>query len=259
MALTSHLPRIKTGLHGAQALFTLVAACITIAYMTKRSRNGGSIQWYLALCFLSIPPMIYNSMTLLFARSRNWGNAYVFAALDVVFAILWLSAFAAVAAWTNHGYCFGACSLSKAMAGVGFFVFALWVLTSAISVYGAIYYRNHGSLPGARIPNNAAMIDPDREAFSTTPHDDEYAPVHGNDKDELDRLGRFDSELAGGSSSHPFEPASYDNAYARPGADDDEHESPYSGGYRPSTVQPDTDTSYGGAAAGRAQFPNAPY
>lgn len=66
--------------------------------------------------------MIYNSMTLLFARSRNWGNAYVFAALDVVFAILWLSAFAAVAAWTNHGYCFGACSLSKAMAGVGFFV-----------------------------------------------------------------------------------------------------------------------------------------
>lgn len=103
------------------------------------------------------------------------------------------------------------------------------------------------------------MIDPDREAFSTTPHDDEYAPVHANDKDELDRLGRFDSELAGGSSSHPFEPASYDNAYARPGADDDDHESPYSGGYRPSTVQPDTDTSYGGAAAGRAQFPNAPY
>lgn len=125
-------------------------------------------------------------------------------------------------------------------------------------MYGAIYYRNHGSLPGARIPNNAAMIDPDREAFSTAPHDDEYAPVHGNDKDELDRLGRFDSELGGGSSSHPFEPASYDNAYARPGADD-EHESPYSGGYRPSTVEPDTDTSYGGATGGRAQFPNAPY
>lgn len=102
------------------------------------------------------------------------------------------------------------------------------------------------------------MIDPDREAFSTLPHDDEYAPVHGNDKDDLDRLGRFDSEMGGGSSSHPFEPASYDNAYARPGADE-EHESPYSGNYRPTTVTPDTDTSYGGSAGGRAQFPNAPY
>ncbi|KFY30365.1 hypothetical protein V493_01962 [Pseudogymnoascus sp. VKM F-4281 (FW-2241)] len=259
MAFTSHLPRIKTGLHGAQALFTLVAACITIAYMVKRASNGSSIHWYFAMCFMSIPPMIYNSMTLLFARSRNWGNAYVFAGLDVLFAILWLSAFAAVAAWTDRGHCFGACKYSKAMAGFGFFIFVLWVLTSAISVYGAIYYRNHGSLPGARIPNNAAMIDPDREAFSTTPHDDEYAPVHGNDKDELDRLGRFDSEMGAGSSSHPFEPASYDNAYVRPGAD--EHDSPYSGGYRPTTVEPDTDTSYGGggAAGGRAQFPNAPY
>lgn len=66
--------------------------------------------------------MIYNSMTLLFARSRSWGNAYVFAGLDVLYAILWLSAFASVAAWTNHGYCFGACNLSKAMAGFGFFI-----------------------------------------------------------------------------------------------------------------------------------------
>lgn len=66
--------------------------------------------------------MIYNSMTLLFARSRNWGNAYVFAGLDVLFAILWLSAFAAVAAWTNKGHCFGACKYSKAMAGFGFFI-----------------------------------------------------------------------------------------------------------------------------------------
>lgn len=66
--------------------------------------------------------MIYNSITLLFARSRNWGNAYVFAGLDVLFAILWLSAFASVAALNSHGYCFGACGLSKAMAGFGFFI-----------------------------------------------------------------------------------------------------------------------------------------
>lgn len=66
--------------------------------------------------------MIYNSMTLLFARSRSWGNAYVFAVLDVLFAILWLSAFAAVAAWNSKGYCFGACNVSKAMVGFGFLI-----------------------------------------------------------------------------------------------------------------------------------------
>ena len=71
------------------------------------------------------------------------------------------------------------------------------------------------------------MIDPDREAFSTVPHDDEYAPVHGNDKDELERLARFDSEV--GSSSHPYEPASYDNAYARPRVEDEDDTPSYSG------------------------------
>lgn len=66
--------------------------------------------------------MIYNSMTLLFARSRSWGNAYVFAGLDVLYAILWLSAFASVAAWNSNGYCFGACNFSKAMVGFGFLI-----------------------------------------------------------------------------------------------------------------------------------------
>lgn len=31
---------------------------------------------------------------------------------------------------------------------------------------------------------NAQMIDPDKEAFSTTPHD-EYAPVHNQDDHEI--------------------------------------------------------------------------
>lgn len=66
--------------------------------------------------------MIYNSMTLLFARSRSWGNAYVFAGLDVLYAIFWLSAFASVASWNSKGYCFSACNFSKAMVGVGFLI-----------------------------------------------------------------------------------------------------------------------------------------
>lgn len=103
------------------------------------------------------------------------------------------------------------------------------------------------------------MIDPDREAFSTAPHDDEYAPVQDNDKDELDRLGRFDAEMGSGSN-HPYEPASYDNAYARPHVEDEDDAPTYSAaGYRPNTVEPDADTSYAGANGGKAQFPHAPY
>ncbi len=41
-------------------------------------------------------------MTLWFVRSRRWGNAYVFAVLDVLFAILWLAAFASVAAFNGQ-------------------------------------------------------------------------------------------------------------------------------------------------------------
>lgn len=253
---------------------------MTIAYMVKGTFNGSNIIYYFVLCFLSIPAIIYNSMTLLFVRSRSWGNAYAFAALDIIFTILWLSAFAAVAAWNSADLCVGACGIAKAMVGFGFFIFIFFVITSAISVYNAMYYRNHGSLPGSRIPNNASMIDPDAAAFSTAPHD-EYAPIHGADKDD-DRLDRFDNELSAGPGRHPYEPDSY--GYAPPHVGD-EHEidtsyggstigntyggsaagnfgAPSStGGYRASSVAPDEDTSYGGASGtgNRIHFPQAPY
>ena len=41
-------------------------------------------------------------MTLWFARSRAWGNAYAFAILDFLYTILWLAAMAAVAAFNGQ-------------------------------------------------------------------------------------------------------------------------------------------------------------
>jgi hypothetical protein len=58
----------------------------------------------------------------MFARSRKWGNPYAFAAIDVVYMILWLSAFAAVANMNTYGWCLGACGLSMAEVGLGFFI-----------------------------------------------------------------------------------------------------------------------------------------
>jgi hypothetical protein len=78
-----------------------------------------------------------------------------------------------------------------------------------MSVYGVIYFRREGVLPGiSRLPSNSATIDPDREAFSTAPHDDEYAPVHMNDKDHHDDM-HHEMDNGEGSSTVPYDPTSH--------------------------------------------------
>ena len=78
-----------------------------------------------------------------------------------------------------------------------------------MSIYGVIYFRREGVLPGAsRIPSNADMIDPDREAFSTAPHDDEYAPVHMNDKDHQDDM-HHEMDSGEGSNSASYDPTTH--------------------------------------------------
>ena len=43
-----------------------------------------------------------------FSRVKRFANPFAFAVLDALFTILWLAAFAAVAAWTNQGIAKGA-------------------------------------------------------------------------------------------------------------------------------------------------------
>ncbi len=125
-----------------------------------------------------------------------------------------------------------------------------WCLTALMSVYGYIYFRREGYLPGAsRVPHNANMIDPDKEAFSTAPHDDEYAPVHNVDEHELPDHGH--SAYGAGPSS--------EGGYGAP--------SYTTGGYQPPQVhdEPTGYTGYTGSApvnagpGGRLQFPDARY
>jgi len=238
--LVPYMQKGKLALHITQAVFIFVAWVIEIVYFRTALITGADMGWYFALCFLSIPAIIYQTMTPLFPRSRKWGHPYAFAAVDVVYTILWLSAFAAVASWNSGGWCIQACGLSEAMVGLGFMIFLLFVLTSAISVYGVIYFRQHGALPGAQSSHNTALIDPDREAFSAAAND-EYGSVHTSDKD--------DSHSMSGAEL-PTE-----QRYNAPS---------YGGGYVPPHVSEETtsfsNTSYGGAAGSdRVQFPAANY
>lgn len=116
-----------------------------------------------------------------------------------------------------------------------------------MSVYAVSYYNREGYLPGlSRAPTNAQMIDPDKDAFSTAPHDD-YAPVHNADEHEI-----HDYPAPGSSGLG-------DQRY-------EESAPSYSGGYVPSHSQEDIAyTGYSGAQqpaqqpGGRVQFPTARY
>jgi hypothetical protein len=122
-----------------------------------------------------------------------------------------------------------------------------------MSLYSVMYWSREGYLPGAsRAPYNAQAIDPDKEAFSTAPHD-EYAPVHNTDDHEIpDHMGSsYGGDPSGSMGSRYNGSAS----------------SSFGGGYAPPTVhdEPTGYTGYTGAApvqagpGGRVQFPDARY
>lgn len=78
-----------------------------------------------------------------------------------------------------------------------------------MSVYGVKYWKTNGVLPGAsRAPYGSSSIDPDKDAFSATPHDDEYAPVQNNDHEgDHDDVGgdQFDTAYHGGYAPPHYE------------------------------------------------------
>jgi hypothetical protein len=111
-----------------------------------------------------------------------------------------------------------------------------------MSVYAVSYYNREGYLPGlSRAPLNSQMIDPDKDAFSTAPHDD-YAPVHNADEHEIP-----DYHGPSGVGEQRY----------------NEPQSSYSGeGFVPTQAEETGYTGYGGSQqdiGGRVQFPTARY
>jgi hypothetical protein len=128
-------------------------------------------------------------------------------AVDAIFTVIWLSAFAAQAAYNSAGDCGKVCRLSGAVVGLGVVITyvlslpsnrshgsgtnvasirILFAITTFLSAYTLTYYNFHGNLPGydSRKIRTGDNIDPDKAAFSMAPHDDDaYAPVHMDDHD----------------------------------------------------------------------------
>ncbi|TVY55863.1 hypothetical protein LSUE1_G008701 [Lachnellula suecica] len=264
-----HIQTGKLAVHVLQGALIFATFCLDIAVVRSSATVDGRWGWNFAACFITIPALVYLTMTPRFPRTRKLANPYAMAAVDGLFCIIWLSAFATVANWNSTGKCGDGCKVSKAVVGLGVFIWLFWVLTTFISLYSVVYYKREGYLPGAsRAPTNAAMIDPDKEAFSTAPHDDEYAPVHHTDEEHEDihnsvpQYGSQGSRYGGGEPQFGSQESHYG------GAAESHYDGSYSGagGYVPPTVH-DEPTGYSGAGMGslgsnsngRAQFPSARY
>jgi len=171
----------------------------------------------------------------MWTRARRFANIYAYLALDILFALLWFSAFIAVAAWeargvregskiahdkTGNGTCakfaYGSksrCEVSKAAAGVGALLSILWCLSSAVSVYMVIRYKKTGIAPGTapvngRRPSTFPQADDDAKGAWSTKID-EHTPDDASD-DERRRYGQTDDDDYKGLLQDAARPASRD-------------------------------------------------
>ncbi|KAM4056348.1 membrane-associating domain-containing protein [Hirsutella rhossiliensis] len=181
-----YVPHVKLGLHTAQIFFGFTIWCLEIAVFVGRdAKVVVNNAWTFAVCFLSIPAWLYLIMAPRWPQARRIAEPKAMLVIDVLFAVLWLSAFATQAAYNTANQCGQVCNLSKAIVGLGVFATLLWVGSSLVSSYCLKYYNFHGTLPGydshQRLPDNSTNIDPDKAAFSTA--DEDYERVNLDDQE----------------------------------------------------------------------------
>ncbi|KJZ71449.1 hypothetical protein HIM_09173 [Hirsutella minnesotensis 3608] len=212
---SNQIPRFKVILHGLQIVLTLTMWCLEIAVFTgKDAKVVVNNAWTFSMCFLSIPAWVYLIMAPRFPGARRIAEPKAMLVIDVLFTVLWLSAFATQAAYNTAGHCGAVCNLSKAIVGLGVFNTLLWAGTSFLSAWTLQYYNFHGTLPGYDTHKLLAggggggitNIDPDKAAFSMA--DDEYERVHMDDHEA-------NSSPYGGSAryghANPYSAEDYDD------------------------------------------------
>ncbi|KAB5545704.1 hypothetical protein GE09DRAFT_216947 [Coniochaeta sp. 2T2.1] len=275
-----NLPVLKLGLHIAQVLFAFVAFALGISvFKDADSAIVANNSWAFAVCFLSIPAWIYLCMAPRFPRTRKFAQPHAMAVVDGVFAVFWLSAFAAQAAYNSADKCGGACGQSKAIVAMGFFVFLFFCITTFLSIYTVKFYEWNGRLPGYDKGITAQNIDPDKAAFSMAPHDEEaytHVPMNDHEHDDPYAAGgpsgvsdpynaqtntAYDAAAVGGGSTYDD-----DTSYGGAGGRQTSHGSGYAGGAAGVQENPfrqddpfADDHAYGGAGAGGAGVSGHPY
>jgi hypothetical protein len=172
---TSKLQKIKMALHSVQAILVFIAACLTIAVLSKSKKTDGRIGWFFAMVRtmmrsssrraqltdpvlphhsgLDLPgcrshvvalAKIRQSLRLRCHRcpirgtpdvSKSWVTFLTF-----LFKILWLSAFAAVAGWHRQGLLQGATDHKIDQDQANCTVFAYGPETACHDGYATIFF-----------------------------------------------------------------------------------------------------------------------
>ncbi|KAL4932943.1 uncharacterized protein BDV17DRAFT_143947 [Aspergillus undulatus] len=199
--------RTKNLIHGLQAFLIFLGWALTIAIFTKGGGIDGRSGYYFALCWFSIPGLIYLVAVPMWPRARRFGNVYAFATVDCFYTLLWLVAWACMASYVaqgkregkdtstdnkndsentnakraeedeNKGGCdnwkYGSaskCHVSTASCIIGVAIFVLFLLTAWMSFRNVMHFRRTGTLPDAvSDPTFAAQS---KAAFSSNPAQD---------------------------------------------------------------------------------------
>ena len=241
---------MKNYLHAAQLCLIFLAIILTIAVYTRDGPSDGRTGWYFALCWFTIPALIYLVMVPMWSRTERFANIYALTTLDALFTILWLSAWAAVASYVSAGggctkFSLGSngkCKLSEGTVVLGVFMMLLFGGTSSLSFHKLMHYRRTGTMPSAKQPSD----------FEVQTNDDAFSPNMQKDDFEEDTDSRRESYPAYDQAHKPFDPTSYGQSMQYAPLDEGQHEElgrPRLAGlgfrYNPSVT--DYDTSYGGA------------
>ncbi|KAL4782119.1 hypothetical protein BJX76DRAFT_333617 [Aspergillus varians] len=189
--------RTKNLIHGFQGFLIFLAWALTIAIFTKGGGIDGRAAWYFALCWFTIPALIYLVAVPMWPRARRFGNVYAFATVDCLFALLWFTAWVCIASYVAQGKSEGKdkddkdeddkddnksgcdnwkygssskCNVSTATCIIGVVIFLLFVITGFLSFRNVMHFRRTGTLPDAvSDPTFAAQS---KAAFSSNPAQD---------------------------------------------------------------------------------------
>lgn len=164
----------------------------------------------------------------MWTRVYRFANVYAYAAIDLLYTLLWFAAFIAVAVWRSSGkrdasdkdntsndsgnqsqknrggtcanWKYGSaskCDVAQASVGFGVVIFLLFGITSAVSVYGIIQFRRTGIMPNgnSRTHGQAEQLDDGgKDAWSTNTDDLEPSRLSSANDDPRRAYGQLPME-----------------------------------------------------------------
>jgi translocation protein SEC72 len=200
--------KIKNVVHAFQGALLVLAMILTVAILTRPGETDGRVGWYFALCWLTIPILVYLVMVPMWSRARRFSNVYAYATLDGLSTFLWLTAWASTASYVASGkgkgdddkkkgcdnFKYGSpgrCKLSTGVTFLGVMIMLTFAATFFFSFRSVMTYKRTGMMPV-----NAAKYDDSngedfsaqtQQAFSSNMRTDEFDDDQGTDA----RQGRY--------------------------------------------------------------------